>query len=368
MINPTSPTNPTDAMRPLRARYASRCAACGGRIAVGEDILYSRATGARHARCAGAPTPSSLASDSPTWAVIGGSGYGDTPYVVGAVIANPGRRIGSSRSRAERPRVSEWSREVGQHPAVIAAREAADLAYQALAAVVEDDARTRRELAARRAPSAEWEAALAPVLARSRARRDALAAAEDALTTARQAAQRELAGGTIPADLPDDDGPEYLVVLDASQRYYREDGMSFGVGDESGHVYQATVRAATDEESAPLRTAARECDRRRLARQALEDVAREIVEAGERPEGWHEPAGEVVPIGEGQTIYGGGQWFVLGPEWIWYVRNNGADGDDWSLNNIRTGGAGAIGWRGPARAEVAARIRGAALEQDEQEP
>jgi hypothetical protein len=30
---------------------------------------------------------------------------------------------------------------------------------------------------------------------------------------------------------------------------------------------------------------------------------------------------------------------------VWYVQNNGADGDDWSANNVRTGGAGAIGWR-----------------------
>jgi hypothetical protein len=35
------------------------------------------------------------------------------------------------------------------------------------------------------------------------------------------------------------------------------------------------------------------------------------------------------------------------PEAIWYIQNNGSDGDNWSSNNVRTGGAGAIGWHVP---------------------
>ena len=34
---------------------------------------------------------------------------------------------------------------------------------------------------------------------------------------------------------------------------------------------------------------------------------------------------------------------------VWFVLNNGADGDDWSANNVQTGGAGAIGWVVPNR-------------------
>ncbi len=48
-----------------------------------------------------------------------------------------------------------------------------------------------------------------------------------------------------------------------------------------------------------------------------------------------------------QDLYGGGGWFVVGPEGIWRVENNGRDGDNWSANNVRTGGAGAIGYRVP---------------------
>ena len=49
--------------------------------------------------------------------------------------------------------------------------------------------------------------------------------------------------------------------------------------------------------------------------------------------------------GKGFNIYGGGAQYVITAEYIWHVRNNGMDGDDWSRNNIHTGGAGAIGTR-----------------------
>ena len=136
--------------------------------------------------------------------------------------------------------------------------------------------------------------------------------------------------------------PEYLYVLTSGSRYYREEGMSFGVGDDRGYTYHATCRPATDGEAAPLVTA-------RVAREANNTRIAELREfylnfGGEYPEGTDNiPEGDMVPIGKGQNLYGGGAWFVIGPEKIWYVRNNGADGDDWSRNNVRTGGAGAIG-------------------------
>ena len=138
--------------------------------------------------------------------------------------------------------------------------------------------------------------------------------------------------------------PEYIYLLDVRSRYYREDGMSFGVGDESGYVYSLTYRAATDEESAELRAKHAEANRKAEALAELKRIARDVQSLGERPEGQHSPEGEVVAITK-QDIYGGGDWFVLAADGVWYVRNNGMDGDDWSRNNVRTGGAGAIGWR-----------------------
>ena len=58
-----------------------------------------------------------------------------------------------------------------------------------------------------------------------------------------------------------------------------------------------------------------------------------------------------------ENVYGGGEWWVIQPEWIWHVRNNGFDGDDWGRNNVQTGGAGAIGVRVPYSEELAAQIR-----------
>lgn len=56
-------------------------------------------------------------------------------------------------------------------------------------------------------------------------------------------------------------------------------------------------------------------------------------------------------------IYGGGRWFVIEKDYIWFVKNNGHDGDDWSRNNIETGGAGAVGVRIPYTEELAEKIK-----------
>lgn len=46
-----------------------------------------------------------------------------------------------------------------------------------------------------------------------------------------------------------------------------------------------------------------------------------------------------------RSIYGTGEWFVVSEDYIWRVYNNGHDGADWSINFIKTGGAGAFGYR-----------------------
>ena len=72
--------------------------------------------------------------------------------------------------------------------------------------------------------------------------------------------------------------------------------------------------------------------------------------------------GKDIPIPEGETygdfnIYGGGEKWVITNDAIWHLRNNGADGDDWSYNNIKTGGAGAIGRKWPKTEEGVKVIR-----------
>jgi hypothetical protein len=149
--------------------------------------------------------------------------------------------------------------------------------------------------------------------------------------------------------------PEYLFVLSASSRYIREDGLSFGVGDESGRVYSATCREATAEEAAPLVAQLAALEARRAAKHRLRELAQQVQAKGECPAGDHVLEGE--RLFNNQTLYGGGDWWVVTSDAIWYVQNNGADGDDWSRNNVQTGGAGAIGWRVPRTAELEDELR-----------
>lgn len=58
-----------------------------------------------------------------------------------------------------------------------------------------------------------------------------------------------------------------------------------------------------------------------------------------------------------ENPWGGGEWWVIQGNWIWYVRNNGFDGDNWNANNIETGGAGAVGVRVPFSMGLAAQIQ-----------
>jgi len=148
-----------------------------------------------------------------------------------------------------------------------------------------------------------------------------------------------------------------VTIVTAGKKYYREDGLSFGLSDDSGYMYFATCRPATEDESAPIIEAERIRGEKTDAAAALAAIKNEIRRSGEYPEGSHTPDGN--RIADTQDIYGGGDWFVIGNEYIWYVQNNGMDGDNWGANNVRTGGAGAIGWRIGFSADLAARINDA---------
>ncbi len=145
--------------------------------------------------------------------------------------------------------------------------------------------------------------------------------------------------------------PEYVTVVRAGKQYFREDGLSFWVGADQGYTYWADCREATPEEIAPVKARIEAAEAVKTAKAEVEAIKKRIQAEGERPEGDNIPEG--ARLFNTQTIYGGGDWFVVGPEWIWYVRNNGGDGDSWVNNNVRTGGAGAIGWRVPYSRNIA---------------
>lgn len=146
-----------------------------------------------------------------------------------------------------------------------------------------------------------------------------------------------------------------VTVVRESQRYFREDGMSFGVGDESGYIYRADCREANADELTTYNAKKSAQKAKANAANRVKEIAKRIREQGEMPAGSNIVDGE--RLFDTQTIYGGGDWFVISPDAIWYVQNNGADGDDWSHNNVRTGGAGAMGWKIPFDAALADELK-----------
>lgn len=143
-----------------------------------------------------------------------------------------------------------------------------------------------------------------------------------------------------------------------------EDAPSMGnphlLGHEGERGAYAYYRDATPEEVADLEHRETARDARREVAEQARNLAKHVQDSGTRPD----PAkGQQVVQGETlldtQTIYGGGDWWVIQPDKIWYIRNNGADGDNWVVNNVRTGGAGAIGWYVPYSDELARELRAA---------
>lgn len=148
----------------------------------------------------------------------------------------------------------------------------------------------------------------------------------------------------------------YVTVRAAWSEYYREDGMSFGVGDESGHIYFAICRPATAEEQAPLEAEwERQQERQRIRRdfERLLNTADGVYEFA--PDGKEiQLIGQWIKIGQGFTIYGGGEEALIAADGqsVWRVRGNGADGDNWSLSNTSHG----IGYRFEATPERLAAL------------
>jgi len=164
-------------------------------------------------------------------------------------------------------------------------------------------------------------------------------------------------------------GPGTLIVHNgtvyrvehSSADYVGEDGMSFGLGPDDTHMIRYTVVPAVGSDADEMRRQIAEREHAKQTRKVIAQEVRSLVDQvtkdGVVPEGRSN-----IPEGDryldSANIYGGGDWWVVGPDHIWYVKNNGADGDDWGHNNVRTGGAGGIGWRIPYDQQIADKIRG----------
>lgn len=152
-----------------------------------------------------------------------------------------------------------------------------------------------------------------------------------------------------------------LMIVEMRAQFHREDDewVGGGIGDLMGTGWVVDVKAVrvelTSEEQAEVDAEA--------AVSAARDRVSQIVER-------FEIEAEIPQVSDGQllhlggervldagTIYGGGSWFVITESHVWYVLNNGGDGDDWQRSNVATGGAGAIGRRLPLDEALATELR-----------
>ena len=126
-------------------------------------------------------------------------------------------------------------------------------------------------------------------------------------------------------------------------------------GDKGRYYY---YRPATSEEIAELeqaKAAAQAAADAKAARMiALQSIATEIRENGEHPDDQLPGQGDKITLIR-DDAYGGGAWFVVETQWIWFCQGNSRDGDDWSRNNL----PGVIGWRVPHTPELEQRLRSA---------
>lgn len=124
---------------------------------------------------------------------------------------------------------------------------------------------------------------------------------------------------------------------------------SAAVGREGEKTAFAYTRDATPEEvkrwkseAIKARVDARDKTLRRRLQKAMNDL---VSKKGELlPSGSGMPQGRrIMAVNAQSKIYGGGTDFILKGKTLYQISNNGMDGDDWSRNNVRTGGAGAVG-------------------------
>lgn len=135
-----------------------------------------------------------------------------------------------------------------------------------------------------------------------------------------------------------------VTVVTARQRYYADEGMSFGVGDDQGHYYSAQVRAATDDEAASVLAA----EARKTAKGELQKRLKHLLawRYSTVPDAEPPPAGSPeldavmslpqVPLRphDDTRLYSDELYLDEAGGWLWTVVHNGMDGDDWAANNI----------------------------------
>ena len=134
--------------------------------------------------------------------------------------------------------------------------------------------------------------------------------------------------------------------------YYDSDGWSFGAMNDEWYDVEAEQIDDTDEGKkliAERNTQQEKVKTEREKNNAIFKIRRAIMKRENIYNG-------EIGLGEipGETlvdtfdIYGGGWIIKKDGDKVWVIMNNGYDGANWSINNVRTCGAGAVGYCGDA--------------------
>ena len=156
-----------------------------------------------------------------------------------------------------------------------------------------------------------------------------------------------------------------IVIESYGKKWYlhSEDACCYGMMPDDQWVRYAYYRDATPEEIAAVEAAEEAARKAAAERKARTERLYEIKSIVRKAENY---AKDVDPVDlDGEiildtfNIYGGGARFVATDKWLWYIDNNGGDGDDWSVTNVygAPGTPGGIGWRIPRDESLVAELR-----------
>jgi hypothetical protein len=168
-------------------------------------------------------------------------------------------------------------------------------------------------------------------------------------------------GPAIGTALKAKDG-KIVTVVRKTARFVNQDEVDdmddFSNGGRPYWSVTAYCRLATEDEAAPVLAAIAKAEEVKIAKKRVQEIKDMFVKseflAPKIPGGYILDGERLIDTA---TVYGGGDWFVIEDDSIWFVRNNGGDGDCWDLNNVRTGGAGGIGWKLPMDEALVAELR-----------
>lgn len=144
-----------------------------------------------------------------------------------------------------------------------------------------------------------------------------------------------------------------VVPLVHRRRYYKEDGLSFGLSKDNGWLYTAEARPATAEEVDQLEAAEAAALAMHERRRRWDEVRARVkatIQAGGKPEK-PEPTGREWPAKRSRFD---ADYLVIdeGRGLVWLVIYNGRDGDCWAWSNWGS----SIVWEAPLSAELRADL------------